>query len=133
MKCDRKLLRDRLISREIKSPRGSFYVVKFTYEEANRTRDNLVKYLYENLFEFVRRYVNLHLKNCFKTQEKQTIRQKKFIKIIDCFGFENSDVPLENSLENLFINYTEHFHLLFVKIKIKNNLNSYLHRISLIN
>jgi hypothetical protein len=119
--CELNTIRTKLISREIRSPRGSFYVVKFTLEEANRTRDTFAKYLYENLFEYLTRFINTLINEEIRKEILQLSSQEEYFKslkklkqdnqlktylIVECFGFENSEDAMKNSLENLCVNYT---------------------------
>ena len=121
--CEHKLLRDKLISREIRSPRGSFYVVKFTPEEALRARNNFLKFLYENLFNFITRIINMTLNDLLSTNSTE---DKHIIELIECFGFENSSIASDNTLENLFINYSnDKLNNLLFDMLIKGELELY--------
>ena len=113
--CDIQILKKRLISREIMSPRGSFYIVKFTKDEAIRAKNSMIKYLYENNFVFVHNIVNFYLKNYFQNELKinceeeysKLIKSSNYIQIIECFALENDSKTCQNnSLENLFTNFT---------------------------
>lgn len=119
--CELNTIRTKLISREIRSPRGSFYVVKFTLEEANRVRDTFAKYLYENLFEYMTRFMNTLINEELRKEILLISSQDEYLKsfkklkqdnqlktylVVECFGFENSENAMKNSLENLCVNYT---------------------------
>jgi hypothetical protein len=117
LECDKTILIKRLISREYRSPRGSFYVTKLSKEDAKNVKDTYIKYLYEYLFNFMTKYINLLFNedirvnslNLTPDEYDYLIKEKKSIKftqVVECFGFENNDNPQKNSLENLLINYT---------------------------
>jgi myosin heavy subunit len=114
--CDKTTLIKRLISREYRSPRGSFYVTKLSKEDAKHVKDTYIKYIYEHLINFMTKYINLlineDIRKLLQLEQNEydyIIKEKKsrrFTQIIECFGFDNNDNPQRNSLENLLINYT---------------------------
>ena len=113
--CDMQILKKRLTSREIISPRGSFYIVKFSKDEAIRAKNGMIKYLYETNFVFIHNIANFYLKTYFQKKLKiysqeeysKIIKSSKYIQIIECFALENDSKRCQyNSLENLFTNFT---------------------------
>ena len=72
---------------------GETYEIKLTLEEASKARDSLSMRLYQELFLFIVRKINLHLRGPGDT----------FIGILDIFGFESFD---KNLFEQFCINYT---------------------------
>jgi len=152
---EKKFFIQKLTSKEIISPTGSIFLIKYTIGEANREKNNLIKYLYENLFRFIEKLSNLIinleynkylmelLKKKFKNlsfieknfdesnfcsfrNSNQDKNQINFIQLIECFGFENSVDPLENNLENLIINYSnDKINNIFFDSLVKKELDIY--------
>jgi len=73
---------------------GEEFVVQLSAEDAADTRDALAKSLYSRAFDWLVRRIN----ECIN----QTAKAKRFIAVLDIFGFEIFDV---NSFEQLCINY----------------------------
>jgi len=72
---------------------GETFEIKLTLEEASKARDSLSMMIYQELFLFIVRKINLHLRGPGDT----------FIGILDIFGFESFD---KNLFEQFCINYT---------------------------
>jgi myosin heavy subunit len=68
-------------------------------DQAKAARDTLVKYVYNQLFEWVIHTIN----SSFETLRVVTkSNHKRFVGVLDIFGFESFT---ENSLEQLCINF----------------------------
>ncbi len=129
------LFKKKLVTREMSVGNNTVFEIKIKIEEACRIKDNFIKYLYDNLFDFIVNISNIllnshldalkdnfdnntgKLNNEIKNFDKFLIKEEKiifnqdnkencsFVQIIECFGFDNSHDPEKNSLENLFVNY----------------------------
>lgn len=138
----------KLTAREIISPSGSLYLIKLSFEEATRLKDNLIKFLYENLFNFLEKLANflinieieqlskqhsynlINICNSHNNSNSNNLKPQKdctnYIQLIECFGFENSSNPLENNLENLFVNYSnDKINNTFLDLLVKSELEIY--------
>eukprot|EP00964_Phaeocystis_antarctica_P128848 scaffold92682_cov65-Phaeocystis_antarctica.AAC.1 len=121
------VLQQRLLSRTVHTGRGSSYVIRFDVDAAVQGRDGLAHDLYLRLFAWVVRVVNRSL-DATSTSTLQpgaapqqaaavaavvaAAEQRRFIAILDIFGFEQLD---DNSLEQLLINHTnERLQLFFL-------------------
>jgi len=91
------LLLQALCSRTMKL-KGSEMQIPLKPEEAKSSRDALAKAVYSKLFGWVVQQVNSSL-----LDSKVEPKEHGFLGILDIYGFENFE---RNSLEQLFINYT---------------------------
>ena len=135
MEIDPKTLLKNLVSKEIKSPNGSFYIVRYNKEEAYLNKNNLIKFIYEQLFDFIVKLSNIcinnkineinlctHPKNKEETEEIIKIIEKAlkshsylstpsiidnwFFQIVEIKGHDFKNDNRENGLSELFVNYT---------------------------
>ena len=123
-------------------------------EDALRMKSAFLKKIYDNLFNFISKFINqlinLKIKKYYQSNSNPTIYKEvfsktsdktsktdtksdtteqaasNFIQIIECFGFSNSENRLNNSLENLFINFTnDKLSNLLFDMLIKNEASLY--------
>ncbi|CAM9385107.1 unnamed protein product [Phaeothamnion confervicola] len=107
-------LRALLCQRTVKA-RGESFTKQLTVQEAMYARDATAKALYEALFLWVVRAINVAL--------GQTAGSPPFIGVLDIFGFENFQ---ENVFEQLLINFTnESLQDTFNKQVFRNELRLY--------
>jgi len=146
------LFRNKLTTKEMLVGSDALQI-KFKLEEAYRIKDNMIKYLYENLFYFIQQISNIlikvfseNTKNLEKTcdsikidlndSEKSKSSNKDiennsspnnlYVQILECFGFDNNADPENNTLENLFINYAnDKINNLFFDQLINNEIKLY--------
>jgi myosin V len=106
LKVDINLLNFTLQKRNL-NVSGESYEISLKKEECIYTRDSLCMTMYQNLFDFILKKINLSLENDIKTNN--------FIGILDIFGFESIQ---KNNFEQLCINYTNE--------KLQNQFNKYI-------
>ena len=97
-------LQQRLLTRNVVSPRGSSYLIHRSAGAAASCRDGLAHELYDRLFTWVVGVVNRSLSGTESGgTAESTAAGARSIAILDIFGFESLAC---NSLEQLLINHT---------------------------
>ncbi|CAM9750268.1 unnamed protein product, partial [Ectocarpus sp. 8 AP-2014] len=105
-----------MLTQRVVVTRGETFTIQLGLEEANLTRDAIVKSLYEALFLWVVAVINTSL--------GKGPDSLPFIGVLDIFGFENFDT--KNEFEQLLINFTnESLQDTFNKQVFNNELKLY--------
>ncbi|CAM9886122.1 unnamed protein product, partial [Ectocarpus sp. 12 AP-2014] len=107
---------EKMLTQRVVQTRGEVFVKQLEENDANLTRDAIVKSLYEALFLWIVKLINTSLG---KGEESLP-----FIGVLDIFGFENFDT--KNEFEQLLINFTnESLQDTFNKQVFNNELKLY--------
>eukprot|EP00903_Cladosiphon_okamuranus_P011080 g10459.t1 len=112
----REAVLEKMLTQRVVKTRGEVFEKKLEVQDANLTRDAIVKSLYEALFLWIVRLINASLG---KGED-----DLPFIGVLDIFGFENFDT--KNEFEQLLINFTnESLQDTFNKQVFNNELKLY--------
>eukprot|EP00752_Nemacystus_decipiens_P009380 g8383.t1 len=107
---------EKMLTERVVKTRGEVFEKKLEVQDANLTRDAIVKSLYEALFLWIVKLINTSLG---KGED-----DLPFIGVLDIFGFENFDT--KNEFEQLLINFTnESLQDTFNKQVFNNELKLY--------
>eukprot|EP00904_Undaria_pinnatifida_P007215 jgi/Undpi1/3623/HiC_scaffold_16.g06993.m1 len=107
---------EQMLTQRVVKTRGEVFTKQLGVQDADLTRDAIVKSLYEALFLWIVRLINTSL-----GKGEETL---PFIGVLDIFGFENFDT--KNEFEQLLINFTnESLQDTFNKQVFNNELKLY--------